>query len=327
MGYLRKLATVRLIRYSFSTVLVVVVASVASTALMFPYATDPSQDQTQRSREFYASAYSASVQKGEASKMDQRPLSEKEEIYVNSARIMAEFYHVPMLIHEFVRDYHLSDKKVLEVGAGSGLLQDHVADYTALDISPTAGRFFHKPYVEASATSMPFSDGSFDALWSVWVLEHIPNPELALNEMRRVVKPGGYMFLYPALDVSRFSSKGLHARPYADLTWTEKGLKSLIPIADSKAFHLLYVHQVRMLRSLGVRLSPGPSHLHFISLEPNYEQYWEGDSDATTSLSNHELYLWFKTRGDVCLNCPSEARLTFRDHPTSFLIVQKGDRP
>jgi len=157
-----------------------------------------------------------------------------------------------------------------------------------------------------------------------WTREAIPNPEKALEEMRRVVKPGGYLFLYPALDVSRYAAWGLHARPYKDLDWKGKLLKATIPIADSKPFHLLYFHQTRILRSLGTRFTEGPSTFHFIRLTPNYEQYWEGDSDATTSLSNHELYLWFKTRGDVCVNCPSEARLTLRDTPTNFLIIRRG---
>lgn len=290
---------------------------------MFPYWVDPPGDQTAHSRDYYGKAYAEAVAKNTASDPAPAPMSEKEVIYVNSARIMADFYHVPDLIRDFVANYRLTDKKILEVGAGSGLLQDHVADYTGLDISPTARRYFHKPYVEASATGMPFPDATFDGLWTIWVLEHIPNPELALNEIRRVTKPGGYMFLYPALDVSRFSADGLHARPYKDLDVKQKTMKSLIPFAESKVFHLLYFHQVRALRSIGVRLGGGPSRFHFIRLDPNYTDYWEGDADATTSFSNHELYLWFKTRGDTCLNCPSEARLTLRDHPTSFLIVQK----
>lgn len=310
-------------RYAGRLVLLGMIASALATALMFPYSVDPPDDQTARSRDFYSNAYASALAKSNSAGPD-APLSEKEEIYINSARTMADFYHVPTLISDFVRSYSLSDKKILEVGAGSGLLQDHVADYTGLDISPTARRFFHKHFIEASATEMPFPDATFDGLWTIWVLEHIPNPELALNEMRRVTKPGGYMFLYPALDVSRFTAQGLHVRPYEKLDWKGKFLKSLIPIAESKPFHLLYFHQVRILRSLGVRLGGGPSRFHFIRLEPNYEQYWEGDSDATTSLSNHELYLWFKTRGDTCLNCPSEGRLTLRDHPTSYLIVQKA---
>jgi ubiquinone/menaquinone biosynthesis C-methylase UbiE len=314
---MRTFLSSRWLRYAARLLAAGVNISAAATALMFPYSTDPLTDQAPKSREFYASAYANSDQ-------PQAPLSEKEEIYINSARTMADFYHVPALISDFVQHYQLAGKKVLEVGAGSGLLQDHVADYTALDISPTARRFFHKPFVEASATEMPFPDASFDALWTIWVLEHIPNPELALNEMRRVTKPGGFMFLYPALDVSRFTADGLHVRPYGKLDGRQKFYKSLIPIAESKAFHLLYFHQVRILRSLATRLSSAPSRFHFIRLEPNYDHYWEGDSDATTSLSNHELYLWFKTRGDTCLNCPSEARLTLRDHPTSYLISQKN---
>ena len=31
----------------------------------------------------------------------------------------------------------------------------------------TARQFFHKSFVEASATNMPFPDNSFDALWSI----------------------------------------------------------------------------------------------------------------------------------------------------------------
>jgi SAM-dependent methyltransferase len=83
---------------------------------------------------------------------------------------------------------------------------------------------------------MPFPDGTFDALWTIWVLEHIPNPEQALIEMRRVIKPGGYLFLYPALDVSRLSSRGIHARSYEDLDWSGKVLKAMVPVAESKAF-------------------------------------------------------------------------------------------
>lgn len=310
-------------RLGTAAVLAVVAASAAATALMFPWNVDPARDESPQSREYYQQAYAvASSKRTEISPAE--PLTDKEKAYVEGAQGMAYVYRVPEVIGNFVKQYGLENKKVLEVGAGSGLLQDAVADYTALDISPTARRFFHKPYIEASATNMPFPDGAFDALWSVWVLEHIPNPEKALQEMRRVVKPGGYLFLYPALDVSRFSAQGYHARPYKDLDWKGKLLKSTIPVADSKPFHLLYFHQTRILRSLGTRLGGGPSRFHFTRLTPNYDQYWEGDSDATTSLSNHELYLWFKTRGDVCVNCPSEARLTLRDYPLNFLIIRRG---
>ena len=38
----------------------------------------------------------------------------------------------------------------------------------------------------------------FDVVWSVWTLEHIPNPEQALREIRRVTKDKGFIYLEPA---------------------------------------------------------------------------------------------------------------------------------
>jgi hypothetical protein len=38
-------------------------------------------------------------------------------------------------------------------------------------------------------------------------------------------------------------------------------------------------------------------------LVPNYQQYWMADSDAVNSLDRYETALWFRSRGDECLNC------------------------
>jgi hypothetical protein len=79
-----------------------VLLSSLATALMFPYWVDPEADQTVRSREYYARAYTQAVSTGSSAV---QPLSEKEEIYIKSARQMAEFYHVPDVIRNFVADY------------------------------------------------------------------------------------------------------------------------------------------------------------------------------------------------------------------------------
>lgn len=253
-------------------------------------------------------------------------MSERQKSYVEFARQSAVASGVPDLVRRFVTQYNLRDKRMLEVGAGSGLLQDLVSDYTGLDISPTARRFFHKPFVEASATAMPFPDESFDGLWSIWVLEHIPNPERALREMRRVVKPGGYMLLWPAWEVSRFAAQGYAARPYSDFDWKGKLIKAVLPVARSPLIRGWHAPQGRLLRSLGARIGKGPSRLHFTRLEPNYGAYWEADSDATTSVSLHEVYLWFVTRGDECLNCPPEWRVTLGFPGTYYMVVKVKKR-
>jgi SAM-dependent methyltransferase len=41
------------------------------------------------------------------------------------------------------------------------------------------------------ATALPFADGSFDKVIAAEVLEHLPADQLAMNEIARVLRPGG----------------------------------------------------------------------------------------------------------------------------------------
>ena len=291
-------------------------ATSIATAFMFPWSVDPDGDESfqMASVNFYDKAYANDPQSG------------KDDVYKESAERATLSTSSPKLAADFVDRYGLKDKKVLEVGAGSGLLQNIVDDYTALEISKSARRFFHKPFVEASATNMPFPDNAFDAIWTFRVLEHIPNPERALLEMRRVVKPGGYILLHFANDVDRYTAQGYRVRPYSDFDIWGRIKKATIPINDSNAFLNLYARQVRLLRSLGSRLGGGPSRLHFIELDANYDEYWTGDSDACISLSYHEVRLWFTSRGDQCEHCSTEWDLIFNIptiEPYLFIRVNK----
>ncbi len=103
---------------------------------------------------------------------------------------------------------------VLEVGAGSGamaagLLQSHPeARMTVTDLDPKMvqnaairlGRFGHRAQVRvADSTSLPFADGTFDAAVSFLMLHHVGRWEHALQELIRVVRPGGRVYVYDVM--------------------------------------------------------------------------------------------------------------------------------
>ena len=85
------------------------------------------------------------------------------------------------LVADSVRRFNLRDRPVLEVGSDRGYLQDIANDYVSLDISPGVARFYYKKFVLGSATALPFADNSFGGAWSIWVFEHVPNPEQAFR--------------------------------------------------------------------------------------------------------------------------------------------------
>jgi demethylmenaquinone methyltransferase/2-methoxy-6-polyprenyl-1,4-benzoquinol methylase len=48
---------------------------------------------------------------------------------------------------------------------------------------------------QADVLSLPYDDQSFDVVMAAHVLEHLPDPQCALKEMIRVLKPGGMVFV------------------------------------------------------------------------------------------------------------------------------------
>lgn len=224
--------------------------------------------------------------------------------YAQVAREAAALFHVHDRVQEFVVTNKLEKAHVLEVGSGEGSLQDIVEDYTGLDISASARRHYHKKFVQADARAMPFRNGEFDALWSIWVLEHVPNPEQALREIRRVVKPNGMIYLMPAWLCSDLNPNGYPVRPYSDFGLGGKLIKASVPIQRSPLFQALYLLPIRTMRLAAWKIHGQPTLLHYRPIAANYREYWMPDSDAVNSIDMYEAYLWFLSRGDECVNCP-----------------------
>ncbi len=114
----------------------------------------------------------------------------------------------------FIRRFS-SPSLVLNAGSGAEPRVPHVIN---LDIFP-----FATVDVLADVTALPFADGTFDAVTTDQVLEHVHDPRKAVQEFLRILKPGGQLhiatpFVFP-----------WHPSPSDFSRWTWEGLASLAP--------------------------------------------------------------------------------------------------
>ncbi len=92
-----------------------------------------------------------------------------------------------------------SPRRVLEVGPGTGELAERIetelgADVVAVDISERMVELTRARGVEAivgDVQDLPFPDESFDCAVAAWMLYHVPDVELGIAQLARVLRPGG----------------------------------------------------------------------------------------------------------------------------------------
>lgn len=97
----------------------------------------------------------------------------------------------------------LAGARVLDVGGGPGYFADAFesagATYVPLDADAGElalhGREPGPRTVLGDGTSLPFADGAFDVAYSSNVAEHVARPWAMADEMLRVTRPGGLLFL------------------------------------------------------------------------------------------------------------------------------------
>ena len=186
-----------------ATVLAPLLLTITVSALHFPYDVDAplTRQEVEAAQKFYTEAYRKPV-------VENQTRSEYETKYLEVTETAAAAFQIEEQVRSFVQRYELAERAVLEIGSGRGYLQDMARHYTGLDISPSVARFYHKKFVVGSATAMPFSDDSFDGVWSIWVFEHVPNPEQAFYEARRVTRDKGVLFLLPAWNCVPWAAEG-----------------------------------------------------------------------------------------------------------------------
>jgi SAM-dependent methyltransferase len=112
---------------------------------------------------------------------------------------------------------HASDRRTLDIGAQNGPYAAHFPRRVALDVERGIG-----VQVIGDAQALGIRDASFDVVLCTEVLEHLPEPQRAIDEMFRVLVPGGQLLL-----TTRFLFP-IHDAPNDYFRFTKYGLRHLL---------------------------------------------------------------------------------------------------
>jgi len=110
-------------------------------------------------------------------------------------------YDGTLRFFSWVRSYASSKSRVLNLGAGPAtndvrtICKGDVGELIGADIDPIV---LTNPELDQAVVIendvLPFSDSSFDLVFSNYVLEHVERPSQFLREVHRVLRPGGHFF-------------------------------------------------------------------------------------------------------------------------------------
>lgn len=112
---------------------------------------------------------------------------------------------------------HASDARTLDIGAQNGPYAKYFPRRIALDI-----RGGERVHVIGDVQQLCIRDASVDLVLCTEVLEHVPEPQRALDEMFRVLAPGGRLLL-----TTRFLFP-IHDAPHDYFRFTKYGLRYLL---------------------------------------------------------------------------------------------------
>lgn len=136
-----------------------------------------------------------------------------------------------LLIEQIRKFAPLLRGDILDIGSGRKRRYENLCTnksmYKTLDTDPRG-----EPDIIASAEKIPLPAESVDGVLCTQVLEHLPHPWIAIQEMHRILRPGGYCVVtVPQLNE-------LHEQPHDYYRYTNYGLSILFEDAGFVVEHM-----------------------------------------------------------------------------------------
>lgn len=222
------------------------------------------------------------------------------------------------------------DAFVVELGGGvhqrrSGFLYRYFPHYVPLDISLSSIEQYAQTYqrtgVVCDATTLPFRDASVDCVVTRTFLEHPLQPEKVLEEIARVLKPGGLVLHDDAWFCrwwSRFGVVGL--KRFSNMTFKEKCIDLAAKVTEFPAIRIPPVVLSRLVKEVLIK-PRSTSRLPYKKLRPNYDLLLGCDEDAASSIDPLDVIRFYEGRGFRSVESFSLLkRLTLRNR---YVLMEK----
>lgn len=148
-----------------------------------------------------------------------------------------------------------SEALVLDAGAGRGRFRSEFAHtrYIGVDLAIGDAKWDYSALdAICDLAHLPFGNNTFDVVICTQVLEHVPEPLQVLQEISRVLRPGGQLYL------SVPQSWHQHQKPYDYYRYTSFGIRYLVERVGLK---------VELVRPMG-------GYFWFLSFQLQNINYW-----------------------------------------------------
>lgn len=126
------------------------------------------------------------------------------------------------MIADLIECRRFASGRLLDVGCGNQPYRDVFASCVEAHIGIDPDAHYSQPDVVGLALELPFVSASFETVLATQVIEHVPEPDRLLQEINRVLKPGGHLIL-TAPQYWR-----LHEVPHDYYRFTPYGLRHLV---------------------------------------------------------------------------------------------------
>jgi SAM-dependent methyltransferase len=113
---------------------------------------------------------------------------------------------------------------ILDLGPGRcWFTKQNVKNIVAVDNAPRLVEHYGRQGLNirlGDAYRIPYPDQYFEGVFCCWLLEHLSDPGLAISEMSRILKPGGYacVIVPSPNDMTAFYDDYTHVRPYTPVS-------------------------------------------------------------------------------------------------------------